>query len=153
MRRYRSLIDEVEHSKAHMYPHREVCPHRPESEIGSLETELRVHSIHVTLETGLHMILRSVVAPTRGACGYVDKQTLCRKPKPNRRPQTNHKLFSTRIHSGFVRNPDSTPKSAAPHRGGRVGKSASLVTNISKGQLQRKEPERAFPNEHSQTTK
>ena len=38
----------------------------PETETGSLEIEKRVHRIHGTLETGLHMILRSLVAPTRG---------------------------------------------------------------------------------------
>ena len=41
-----------------------------ETETGSLETEQRVHRIHGTLETGLHIILRSLVAPTRGAGGY-----------------------------------------------------------------------------------
>ena len=41
----------------------------PETETGSLETEKRVHRIHGTLETGLHMIPRSLVAPSRGAGG------------------------------------------------------------------------------------
>ena len=41
-----------------------------ETEIGSLETEKRVHKIHDTLETGLHMIPRSLVAPSRGAGGF-----------------------------------------------------------------------------------
>ena len=41
----------------------------PETEIESLETEGRVHRIHGTLETGLHMIPRSLVAPSRGAGG------------------------------------------------------------------------------------
>ena len=42
----------------------------PETETGSLETEKRVHRIHGTLETGLHMIPRSLVAPSRGAGGF-----------------------------------------------------------------------------------
>ena len=42
----------------------------PETETGNLETEKRVHRIHGTLETGLHMIRRSLVAPSRGAGGY-----------------------------------------------------------------------------------
>ena len=41
----------------------------PETESESLETDLRVRRIHGTLMTGLHMILRSLVAPTRGAGG------------------------------------------------------------------------------------
>ena len=41
----------------------------PETETGNLETEKRVHRIHGTLETGLHMIPRSLVAPSRGAGG------------------------------------------------------------------------------------
>ena len=41
----------------------------PETETGNLETEKRVHRIHGTLETGLHMIPRSLVAPSRGASG------------------------------------------------------------------------------------
>ena len=41
----------------------------PETEIGNLETGKRVHRIHGTLETGLHMMLRSLVAPSRGADG------------------------------------------------------------------------------------
>ena len=41
-----------------------------ETETGSLETGKRVHRIHGTLETGLHMMLRSLVAPTRGAGGF-----------------------------------------------------------------------------------
>ena len=42
----------------------------PETETGDLETEKRVHRIHDTLETGLHMIPRSLVAPSRGAGGF-----------------------------------------------------------------------------------
>ena len=42
----------------------------PETETGDLETE-RVHRIHGTLETGLHMMLRSLVAPSRGAGGFL----------------------------------------------------------------------------------
>ena len=38
----------------------------PETETGKLETEKRVHRIHGTLETGLHMMPRSLVAPSRG---------------------------------------------------------------------------------------
>ena len=41
----------------------------PETEIGSFEIKKGVHRIHDTLETGLHMMLRSLVAPTRGAGG------------------------------------------------------------------------------------
>ena len=41
----------------------------PETETGNLETEKRVHRIHDTLETGLHRIPRSLVAPSRGAGG------------------------------------------------------------------------------------
>ena len=41
----------------------------PETETGNLETEKRVHRIHDTLETGLHMMPRSLVAPSRGAGG------------------------------------------------------------------------------------
>ena len=41
----------------------------PETETGNLETEKRVHRIHGTLETGLHMMPRSLVAPSRGAGG------------------------------------------------------------------------------------
>ena len=43
----------------------------PETETGNLETEKRVHRIHDTLETGLHMIPRSLVAPSRGAGGLI----------------------------------------------------------------------------------
>ena len=43
----------------------------PETETGNLETEKRVHRIHGTLEPGLDMIPRSLVAPTRGAGGFV----------------------------------------------------------------------------------
>ena len=43
----------------------------PEIEIGNLETEKRVHRIHGTLETGLHMMPRSLVAPSRGAGGFI----------------------------------------------------------------------------------
>ena len=42
----------------------------PETETGSLETEKRVHRIQGTLETGLHRMLRSLVAPSRGAGGF-----------------------------------------------------------------------------------
>ena len=45
----------------------------PETETGSLEIEKRVHRIHGTLETGLHSILRSLVAPSRGAGGFSKK--------------------------------------------------------------------------------
>ena len=38
----------------------------PETETGSLEIEYRVHRIHGTLEMGLYMMRRSLVAPTRG---------------------------------------------------------------------------------------
>ena len=41
----------------------------PETETGNLETEKRVHRIHDTLGTGLHMMPRSLVAPTTGAGG------------------------------------------------------------------------------------
>ena len=44
----------------------------PETETGNLETEKRVHRIHCTLETGLHMIPRSLVAPSRGAGGFMN---------------------------------------------------------------------------------
>ena len=43
----------------------------PETETGNLETEKRVHRIHGTLETGLQIIPRSLVAPSRGAGGSV----------------------------------------------------------------------------------
>jgi translation initiation factor 6 (eIF-6) len=39
----------------------------PETETGNLETEKGVHRIHGTLETGLQIIPRSLVAPSRGA--------------------------------------------------------------------------------------
>ena len=42
----------------------------PETEIGSPETEKRVHRMHGSLETGLQMIPRSLVAPTGGAGGF-----------------------------------------------------------------------------------
>ena len=42
----------------------------PEPETGNLETEKRVHRIHGTLEMGLHMFPRSLVAPSRGPGGY-----------------------------------------------------------------------------------
>ena len=45
-------------------------PRDPETETDNLETEKRVHRIHGTLETGLHMMLRSLVAPSRGAGGF-----------------------------------------------------------------------------------
>ena len=41
----------------------------PETEAENLEIELRVHRIHDTLESGLRMIPRSLMAPTRGAGG------------------------------------------------------------------------------------
>ena len=41
----------------------------PETETGNLETEKRAHRIHDTLETGLHRIPRSLMAPSRGAGG------------------------------------------------------------------------------------
>ena len=43
----------------------------PETETGNLETEKRVHRIHGTLETGLQRMLRSLVATTRGAGGFI----------------------------------------------------------------------------------
>ena len=43
----------------------------PETESGSLETEKKAHRIHGTLEAGLHMMLRSLVAPSRGAGGLI----------------------------------------------------------------------------------
>ena len=42
----------------------------PETGTGNLETELRVPRIHGTLGTGLQIIPRSLVAPTRGARGF-----------------------------------------------------------------------------------
>ena len=42
----------------------------PETGTGNLEIEKKVHRIHDTLETGLHMMPRSLVAPSRGAGGY-----------------------------------------------------------------------------------
>ena len=42
----------------------------PETETGSLVTEKRVHRTHDTLETGLQIMLRSLVAPSRGAGGF-----------------------------------------------------------------------------------
>ena len=42
----------------------------PDTETGNLETAKRVHRIHGTLETGLHMIPHSLVAPSRGAGGF-----------------------------------------------------------------------------------
>ena len=44
----------------------------PETDIGSLETEKRVHRIHDALGTRLHIILRSLVAPTSEASGLID---------------------------------------------------------------------------------
>ena len=41
----------------------------PETEPGSFEIELGVHRIHATLDTGLQIMLRSLVALTRGADG------------------------------------------------------------------------------------
>ena len=48
----------------------ETDPRDPETETGSLETEKGVHRIHRTLESGLQIMLRSLVAPTRGASGF-----------------------------------------------------------------------------------
>ena len=45
-------------------------PRDPETETGSLEIEKRVHRIHDTLEAALHMILRGLVAPSRGGGGF-----------------------------------------------------------------------------------
>ena len=42
----------------------------PETETGKLETEKRVHRRHDTLETGLHIILRSLVSPSREAADF-----------------------------------------------------------------------------------
>ena len=42
----------------------------PETETGNLETGKRVHRIHDTLETGLHMMPRSLVAPSRGLVDF-----------------------------------------------------------------------------------
>ena len=47
----------------------------PETGTGNLEIEKRVHRIHGTLETGLHMMPRSLVAPTRGAGGKMTQNT------------------------------------------------------------------------------
>ena len=44
----------------------------PETENGDFETEKRVHRIYDTLETGLQMIPRSLVAPTRGAVDFLE---------------------------------------------------------------------------------
>ena len=43
----------------------------PETETGNLETDKRVQRIHDTLETGLHMMPRSLMAPSRGAGGFL----------------------------------------------------------------------------------
>ena len=52
----------------------------PESDSRGLETESEKRTrIHVTLETGLHMILRSLVAPTRGAGGLSETKWLIRE--------------------------------------------------------------------------
>ena len=40
----------------------------PETEIGCLETELKVHRIQDKKETGLQIILRSLVAPHKEGC-------------------------------------------------------------------------------------
>ena len=48
-----------------------------ETETGSLETELRAHGIHDTLETGLSRMPRSLVAPRGAAGGF----PLSEKPK------------------------------------------------------------------------
>ena len=45
----------------------ETDPKELETKTGSLETELRVHRIHGSLETGLQMMLRSLVAPYKEA--------------------------------------------------------------------------------------
>ena len=44
----------------------ETDPRDPETETGILAIEERVHRRHGTLETELQMVLRSLVAPTRG---------------------------------------------------------------------------------------
>ena len=44
----------------------------PETETGNLETEKRVHRIHDTLELELHMIPRSLVAPSWGPADLND---------------------------------------------------------------------------------
>ena len=49
----------------------------PETETGGLETELIVHRIHGTLETGLHRIPGILVAPTRGAGGFLLRKIYC----------------------------------------------------------------------------
>ena len=46
--------------------HPETDSRDPETEIGSLETEKRVHRIRGTLEAELQRILHNMVAPTRG---------------------------------------------------------------------------------------
>ena len=46
----------------------------PETEIWNLETEKRAHRTHDTLETGLHMMPRSLVAPSKGAGGLTTTQ-------------------------------------------------------------------------------
>ena len=51
----------------------------PETETWNLETEKRVHRIHDTLETGLHMMPRSLVAPSRGAGGLCFKKMMIEK--------------------------------------------------------------------------
>ena len=38
----------------------------PETETGSFKIEETIHRIHGTLETGLQIMLRTLVAPTRG---------------------------------------------------------------------------------------
>ena len=43
----------------------------PETETGKLETETRVHRMHGTLERAFQRILRSLVAPTMGAGGFL----------------------------------------------------------------------------------
>ena len=59
----------------------------PETETGSLETEKRVHRMHGTLETGLQRILRSLVAPPRGAGGLPDS---CPKPSARSNQHSEH---------------------------------------------------------------
>ena len=48
----------------------------PDIEIGILEAEKKVHEIHGTLETGLQIMLRSLVAPSRGAGGFFISENL-----------------------------------------------------------------------------
>ena len=50
---------------------RETDSRDPETESGSLESEKSVRRTHGTLKTGLQRMRRSLVAPTRGASGYL----------------------------------------------------------------------------------